>query len=104
MKRYDLSVSRGMIEQDEDEYGDWVRYDDHKDREQMLQTNYDNLNVHYHAAARMHAENVQKLQSQLEAMTKERDHYKRLVELSDALRNAERGYGINPLFNANQRK
>ena len=42
------------------------------------------------------------LQRQLEAMTKERDHYKRLVELSDALRNAERGYGINPLFNANQ--
>ena len=40
------------------------------------------------------------LQKQLYEMTKERDHYKRLVELSDALRNAERGYGINPLFNA----
>lgn len=49
-------------------------------------------------------DDYQDLQKQLEEMTKERDHYKRLVELSDALRNAERGYGINPLFNANQGK
>lgn len=44
------------------------------------------------------------LQKRLFEITQERDHYKRLVELSDALRNAERGYGINPLFNANQEK
>lgn len=36
----------------------------------------------------------------LYSIRSERDHYKRLVGLSDALRNAERGYGINPLFNA----
>jgi len=49
-------------------------------------------------------EDTLKIRLELEAITKERDHYKRLVELSDALRNKQNGYGINPLFNANQGK
>lgn len=116
MKRYGLFYLRGHDgEMEENEGGEWVKYEDAAERVAALEQNYAVLRSHYHAAAELHAAAMvevtrerdtalaalgelqaaaaaaAELMAAADALLKEPDHHRAVCVLADALRNKGRG-------------